>query len=420
MKIVRRSVIAVIFLLFIITSVTTPCFAQDYPKAAGYVNDFASLLTKDEGASLNQELVDFEERTGVEVAVVIIDSLGNESIEDYTKNIATEWGVGKSNLNNGIVFLVALSEREMRIEIASGAITSFSIDDANQIRDDVIIPNFKDGNMSKGVIDGTHAIMQVYEPIVSQTVANNSDTDEKTGILLIAIFGSILISFFIVAVAYAYITGKKEARSYVLSSIDEIPSLIKEATELSDNPDINSNMYEELPTIISRYTVFKQIFNSRQRIDWSSTRDEINSVIDPLKSIIFKMKTQIDFAKEARENGPGLLQSIPEMIKTVEEKTSNSNSSASDYLQQAKIQYEQVASQYPGYQNIDWLIVYAMLMNIQSDINHAESAHSQSGSSGSYSQSNDISDDSSSFGFGDIGGFDGGGGFDGSGSSGSF
>jgi uncharacterized protein len=57
----------------------------------------------------------------VEIAVVTVRSLNGQSIEDYTKGLAREWGVGTHGKNNGIVFLVALSERKIRIETASGA-----------------------------------------------------------------------------------------------------------------------------------------------------------------------------------------------------------------------------------------------------------------------------------------------------------
>jgi uncharacterized protein len=90
---------------------------QQYPKPSGYVNDFAGLLSHDQGAALNSELAAFEKRTTVEIAVVTVPSLKGHNVEDYTRGLAKEWGVGKAGRNNGVVFLIAPNERKMRISL---------------------------------------------------------------------------------------------------------------------------------------------------------------------------------------------------------------------------------------------------------------------------------------------------------------
>src|SRR6185369_8300148 len=146
-------------LLLLVTVISETLHAQEYPKATGYVNDFAQLLTKEEGKSLNQELVDFEKKTSIEIAVVTVNSLEGATIEEYTQGLATTWGVGKSNKNNGVMFLIAITERKMRIQTASGSREILTDELADEIRDDIILPHLKANDWSTGIIEGTHAIM---------------------------------------------------------------------------------------------------------------------------------------------------------------------------------------------------------------------------------------------------------------------
>ena len=67
MKDFRISALAV---ALTVIAVAAPSYAQQYPKATGYVNDFANLLTHEQGASLNDELIVFEKKTTIEIAVV--------------------------------------------------------------------------------------------------------------------------------------------------------------------------------------------------------------------------------------------------------------------------------------------------------------------------------------------------------------
>src|ERR1700752_4711774 len=101
MKMIKTVLVSALLLFVAAVDV----YAQQYPKATGYVNDFAQLLTRMQGASLNNELATFEKKTTIEIAVVTVPWLNNQSIEDYTRGLAKDWGVGKRGQNNGVVFL---------------------------------------------------------------------------------------------------------------------------------------------------------------------------------------------------------------------------------------------------------------------------------------------------------------------------
>lgn len=108
-----------LFLLGLIL-VTLPILAYDFPQPAGYVNDFAGMLSSNFRQSLEQELQDFEEETSAEIAVVTIDSLEGGSIEDYAVRLFEDWKIGKKGEDNGVLVLVAKEDRKMRIEVGYG------------------------------------------------------------------------------------------------------------------------------------------------------------------------------------------------------------------------------------------------------------------------------------------------------------
>ena len=67
--------------------------------------------------SLEEELGDFEKETTAEITVVTIESLGDDSIEEYAVRLFEQWKIGKKEKDNGILLLIAKKERKVRIEV---------------------------------------------------------------------------------------------------------------------------------------------------------------------------------------------------------------------------------------------------------------------------------------------------------------
>lgn len=86
----------------------------------GYVNDFAQVLSADAVASLNAELTAFNASTSNEIAVAIVPNMGGDYIENYAVQLFAEWGIGKAQQDNGVLLLLAIEEREIRIEVGYG------------------------------------------------------------------------------------------------------------------------------------------------------------------------------------------------------------------------------------------------------------------------------------------------------------
>ena len=421
---------SVLVMALLIVAIATIARAQKYPKATGYVNDFANLLTHEQGASLNNELAAFEKKTTIEIAVVTVPWLNNQSIEDYTQGLAKEWGVGKRDKNNGIVFLIAPKERKMRIEIASGINTILTNSRADQIRDDAVLPRFKAGDMPQGIINGTHAIMQALDassaPITvkkesAQTPQLASWTAEDTKILEY-VLGSIA---FIVLLLFLIVPPMRQlkARKYVLESKGATAAkLLLEAAKIAKSSGVKEETRKELTNLEGDFSEINQLTKANKGINWLEVREGLDSTDRSISQIVSKMKQEIAFAEKAKKEGPELLKKIPDMIAAAEKKLAQGKLSpkAMKYLEEARTQYAQVQSQYSGMTTTDWVVLYMVLTSIQSNTVNAESTHQYANTdhSSSYSSRSSSNDSSPSYGFGDSGGFSGGGGFDGGGSSG--
>ena len=423
MKTIGKSALAVMLL---VVAVATTAHAQQYPKATGYVNDFANLLTREQGASLNDELAAFEKKTTIEIAVVTVPWLNNQSIEDYTRGLAKEWGVGKRGQNNGVVFLIDPKKRKMRIETASGARVILTNSHANQVRDNAVLPRFRTGNMAQGIIDGTHEIMRVLDASAALAAAERKTpqappkewTSECTRVLG-SIVGVVLMLFLIVPPI-----RRSKAHKYVLEAKGGVASRLAEAERTARSSDVKEETRNKLAKLKGEFSSINRLTTGSEDVNWLELREKLDSMDYLLGQIASDMKREIAFAEKARKEGPELLKKIPDMIEAAEKKLAQGKSSqkAVGYLEEARTQYAQVQAQQPGMTMTDWVILYLTLTRIQSNTANAESAHQYANTdhSNDYSSRSRSNDSSPSYGFGDSGGFGGGGGFSGGGSSGSW
>lgn len=124
-------------------------------KPTGFVNDFAHIISADTSAKLGQLLTAFEQATGIEAAVVTVGSLDDTPVEDFAVTLFEQWGIGKKGKDNGLLILVAPTERKMRIEVGYGLEGAINDAVAGRIIRDTMIPWFKNGDYSTGILNGT-------------------------------------------------------------------------------------------------------------------------------------------------------------------------------------------------------------------------------------------------------------------------
>jgi len=130
------------------------------PIPQGFVNDFASVLTHDDRTVLEKILTTFEQQTKIEIAVVTLSSLEERPIEDYAVELFSTWGIGKKGSDRGVLFVIVQKERQLRFEIGYGLEGTINDALAGRILDEAVLPRFREGNISEGIVAGTVTLIQ--------------------------------------------------------------------------------------------------------------------------------------------------------------------------------------------------------------------------------------------------------------------
>ncbi|QXW27931.1 TPM domain-containing protein [Aeromonas sanarellii] len=153
--------------------------APDFPPLTGRVVDEANLMSRKQAHQLTQQLAAFEQRSGIQLVVVSIDSLDGETIEEYGYQLGRHWGIGQKGKDNGVLLLIAQDERKVRIEVGYGLEGALPDAIAANIIQTRILPAFKRGDMVAGIVSGSQGIMQAlageYQPV------DNASKEDKPG-----------------------------------------------------------------------------------------------------------------------------------------------------------------------------------------------------------------------------------------------
>ncbi|MCU0824721.1 MAG: TPM domain-containing protein [Leptospira sp.] len=135
--------------------------ARDIPILTERVTDEVNILTVDEWSSLRDRLLSIESQTSAQIFVYIIPSLEGETIESYAMSVAEKSGIGQKGKDNGVLLLLSTGDRKVRIEVGYGLEDTVTDVYCNRIIRNVMIPRFKEGNLTQGVMEGTDAIIAI-------------------------------------------------------------------------------------------------------------------------------------------------------------------------------------------------------------------------------------------------------------------
>ncbi|GAP72344.1 hypothetical protein SAMD00024442_3_54 [Candidatus Symbiothrix dinenymphae] len=122
--------------------------------AASFVSNPDSILSVSAVRQINAVLRSLEADTKAEVAVVMLNSIGDAAIEDFARQLFNTWGIGKAELNNGFLILFVLDQRAVRFEVGYGLESTLPDNLCAQIQMEAMIPEFKTGNYDAGISAG--------------------------------------------------------------------------------------------------------------------------------------------------------------------------------------------------------------------------------------------------------------------------
>ena len=147
------------------------------PSLTGRVVDQAHLLPSSVISNLNTALADHESKTSNQVAVLTLTSLEGHPLEEFSHQVATAWALGKKGTDNGVLFLIAVKEKKVRIEVGYGLEGTLTDAKSSRIIRHEVVPRFRTGDFSGGVIAGTHAILATIEGTYVNTPSSTENSE---------------------------------------------------------------------------------------------------------------------------------------------------------------------------------------------------------------------------------------------------
>ena len=160
------------------------------PKEAdinNYVSNPDGILSSYDVAGLNSLLVLLERDTHAEVAVVAVNSIGNEDIKQFAIELFEEWGIGKSKIDNGLLIFFVMDQRAITFEVGYGLEGVIPDVLSRRIQTQDMIPYFRDGDYGAGIIAGVEKVDLLIreEPVPEYEEKRSSLFNKDISILLI-------------------------------------------------------------------------------------------------------------------------------------------------------------------------------------------------------------------------------------------
>ncbi|WP_368640951.1 TPM domain-containing protein [Castellaniella ginsengisoli] len=164
------------------------------PAWTGPVMDLAGVLTAEQIRALTEQVRALEQAHGAQLFVLLVPGTGNDSIEQYARRVFDQWAVGRKGVDDGVLLLVALQDRRLRIDVGYGLEGAVTDVDAGRIIRERITPRFAEGDVFGGVEAGVSALSDLIagEPLPPPESAEEDDSDEWFMFLPLTLFSLVM------------------------------------------------------------------------------------------------------------------------------------------------------------------------------------------------------------------------------------
>lgn len=184
-----------------------------------YVADPADLVDAATENEINRILDDVRKRTSAEVVAVIVPSIGDMPIEEFSEKLFTSWGIGKSDKDNGVLILIDVGGRQARITTGYGVEGIIPDIAAKRIIDKAIVPAMKNGEPGKALLDAAQTVGEALsDPEVAAELKSKKEepwlTQEGSDISaddVISLLLTVVLSLFVVS-CFLYIYDSRTIR----------------------------------------------------------------------------------------------------------------------------------------------------------------------------------------------------------------
>jgi uncharacterized protein len=183
--------------------------AAGFPALTGRIVDQANIISPATRSALEPKLADLETKSGIQLVVATVTSLGGKEIEPYANELFRTWKLGEKTKNNGVLLLVAPTERRVRIEVGYGLEGTLTDALSKVIIANAIAPRFKDGDFSGGISRGVDDIITVLTTDASEwqqrpslRLDNQQSPDPADWLLIVGLIA--LLTAFVVSPGFRW------------------------------------------------------------------------------------------------------------------------------------------------------------------------------------------------------------------------
>lgn len=165
------------------------------PELSRRVTDLTGTLTADQAAALENKLAAFEARKGSQIAVLIVPTTQPEDIAQFGIRVADTWKIGRKNIDDGVILIVAKDDRKLRLEVGYGLEGVIPDAIAKRVIAETITPYFKTGDFAGGIEAGVDQLIRLIEgePLPAPVRERGAGLDE--GAFMFVLIGGLLAGF---------------------------------------------------------------------------------------------------------------------------------------------------------------------------------------------------------------------------------
>jgi uncharacterized protein len=181
-----------VFLLLFFTAV---CAQVEIPELSHRVTDLTATLNAQQATALESRLAAFEAKKGSQIAILIVPTTQPEDIAQFGIRVAEAWKIGRKNVDDGVILIVAKADRKLRLEVGYGLEGVIPDAIAKRVIAETITPLFKEGDFAGGIDAGVTQLMQLIEGESLPAPHEEPSAQLNEGAFMFILFGGLIAGF---------------------------------------------------------------------------------------------------------------------------------------------------------------------------------------------------------------------------------